>query len=71
MINKLIIRLILFKLKLRSNDYFQFDNQINKDTFYYFEDGKLMKLYGKGRCKKSEVPLNFLLSEECKIVKCF
>ena len=70
-INKMIISLIRFKLRLKKGDYFQFTNQLNKDTFYYFDSDKLMKLYGRGKNKMSGVPLNFLLGDECVIVKCF
>lgn len=69
MLNRIIIKLIMCKLGLRKGEYFQFANQHNKHSFYYFEDEKLMKHSGKNKPYKSQVPLNFLLSDECEIVK--
>lgn len=69
MLNKIIIKLIMYKLGLKKGECFQFANQHNPKCFYRFESGKLMKYFSvKNKCR-SNVSLNFLLSDECEIVK--
>lgn len=71
---KLIIFLIRRKLGLKKGEEFQFANQKSKIDRYYFTDTTLMKRHWElnGPCweKKSNVKLNYILSDGCKIVKC-
>ena len=69
MLNRIIIKLIMCKLGLKNGECFRFANQNNKKCFYRFESGELMKYFGKKKKCKSEVSLNFLLSDQCKIIK--
>ena len=71
MINKLIIFLIRKKLGLKTNERFRFVNQ-RKRGVYHFSDTCLIKtLENKNERLDlvSSVPLNWLLSEECKIIR--
>lgn len=67
-ISKIILALVRFKIGVRKYEYFKFSNQKTTDLYFFAEDG-LVKDCGFG-IKKSDVGFNFLLSEECKIVKC-
>lgn len=67
MINKLIIFLIRKKFGLKTNEHFKFSNQ-KKMGVYHFSDTSLIKVIGK-TSYSSGVPLNWLLSEECKIIR--
>lgn len=72
MVKRIIIKLICIKLGLRKYKRFQFKNQLNKATYYYFTKDSLVKifsLYEDGKPVDSGVPLNYLLSDECKITK--
>ena len=72
--NRLIIFLIRKKLGLKKYEDFQFENQHNKKNTYFFTDSKLFKkvyypeLDYRYR-KLSNVSLNWLLSNKCKIIK--
>lgn len=69
MINKIIVRLIMYKLRLKNGECFRFSNQKNPNTFYSFEDDVLMKHLSETKHCLSDVSLNFLLSDKCKIKK--
>ena len=69
MLNRIIIKLIACKLGLKKGEYFRFANQHNKKCFYRFESGKLMKYFNEKNKCKSEVSLNYLLSDQCEIIK--
>lgn len=69
MLNRIIIKLIMCKLRLKKGECFRFSNQHNKNCFYKFENGKLMKYFSEKNKCKSEVSLNFLLSDQCEIIK--
>lgn len=69
MLNRIIIKLIMCKLGLKNGECFRFANQHNERCFYRFENGKLMKYFSEKNKCKSEVSLNFLLSDQCEIIK--
>lgn len=67
-IKKLIIFLIRKKLRLKKNEYFVFSNQKEKDVYYYFNDKGLIKIIPTQiPFVYSEVSLNWLLNDNCKI----
>lgn len=71
MIRKLVIFLVRKKLGLKLYEDFKFENQ-KSNTEYYFTKKKIVKVImtpGEMREEPSSVSLNFLLSDECKIVK--
>lgn len=70
---RLIIFLIRRRLGLKLGEEFQFVNQkSDKDTYYFDRDG-LNKIEFAGRYewefKPSNVSLNWLLNDECEIIK--
>ena len=69
MMNRLIIFLIRRKLKLKKYQQFKLKNQNSCTDRYYFTDDKLLKatkLTSDLRLsKKSNISLNFILSDEC------
>ena len=65
---RLILFLIRLKLGVKKLEYFKFSNQKSPTTVYFFNDTKVMKLTTRGLFP-SDVPLNWLLDSECKIVK--
>ena len=66
---KLIMWLIRRKLGLKNYDGFKFLNQAS-DNIYFFCDGLLLRMDGKGKISQSHVGLNYLLSEKCEISIC-
>ena len=69
---KLIILLIRLRHKLKENEPFRFSNQKSKCDFYYFTTDELKKVCFTGNnatTVKANVSLNWLLNDECKIVK--
>lgn len=64
---RFIIFLVRRRLKLRKWQYFKFANQ-KREGVYYFNDTHLMKKVG-WQAEESKVPLNWLLDDECKVVK--
>ena len=67
MLNKLILFLIRKKLHLKKFQQFYFNNQAIKIEKYYFDNYGIMKISGCGLVK-SNLSLNFLLSDECRIL---
>ena len=70
MTKKIVLFLIRKKLKLRELEPFQFANQRSEFDYYYFDDCGLIKfesVYGK--FVPAGVSLNWLLDDECEIVK--
>ena len=68
----LIIFLVRKKLGLKKGEHFRFVNQSSPDNTYYFTDDAVMKHFGRWKGSddvKSSVSLNWLLDDECKIVK--
>ena len=64
---RLIIFLVRKKLKLKKNQRFQFTNQ-KSSAEYYFTNDRILKDFG-GYITESSVSLNWLLNDECKIVR--
>lgn len=69
MIDKLILFLIRKKFRLKKNEKFRFANQ-KKEGVYYFTDKSLVKTLHNGRViLSSDVPFNWIVNKDCKIVK--
>ena len=71
MIRRLVLYLVRKKLGLKLYEDFKFENQ-KSYTEYYFTKKKLVKVVLTPENmyeEPSSVSLNFLLSDECKIVK--
>ena len=71
MLNKVIIFLIRRRLNLGPSECFRFTNQKTTDV-YYFDTKKsaLIKKQNKDASEEfSGVSLNWLLSDECEIIK--
>ena len=68
---RLIIFLVRKKLGLKKGEHFRFTNQFSSYNTYYFTDDAVMKHLGHwtGEDVKSNVSLNWLLDDECEIVK--
>lgn len=66
MLKKLIIMLIRWYLGVKTFEPFKFENQ-KTDAVYWFTTTKLVKTEN-GVTKRSGVALNWLLSDQCKIV---
>lgn len=64
---QLIIFLIRRKLGLKKNERFRFVNQ-KSEAAYFFTKDNLMKIE-YGYIFLSKVSINWLLDEECKIIK--
>ena len=64
---KLIIFLVRKRLGLKKYERFQFVNQ-KSDAVYYFTKTNIMKDW-RGCVDPSSVSLNWLLNDECEIVK--
>lgn len=67
MIRRLVIFLIRKKLGLRTYEPFRFDNQ-KTDAIYCFTNDAVMKDWC-GIVQASSVSLNWLLHDDCKIIK--
>ena len=65
LLKRLIVFLIRRRLKLRVGDFFIFNNQ-HTHSIYWFEKCCLMKMQ-YGIISKSNVSLNWLLNDKCKI----
>lgn len=69
MIKTFIIFLIRRRLGLKKYENFQFDNQKNKEEWYYFAERTILKICDNGMVKTSDVSLTWLLDDRCKIIK--
>lgn len=67
MLNKLILFLIRRKLNLKKFQQFYFSNQAIKIEKYYFDNYGIMKISVCGLVRLN-LSLNFLLSDECRIL---
>lgn len=72
MIRRFIIFLIRIRLRVKVGQKFRFANQKNSNK-YYFTETELVKIPDTSgyisRRDKSLVSLNFLLSDECEVIK--
>ena len=69
---RFIIFLVRKKLGLKKGEHFRFANQLNPYNTQYFTDDAVMKHIGRWKGTddvKSSVSLNWLLDDECEIVK--
>ena len=64
---RLIIFLIRKRLGLSKYQLFRFDNQKSAHDCYYFSTHGLKKVHANGLITKSNVSLNWILDDECKI----
>ena len=63
---RVVMFLIRKRLGLKKNQRFQFDGQ-KSDAVYYISGSHVMK-YWRGRTTLSNVSINWLLDDECKII---
>lgn len=69
MIKKRILRLIMKKLKVKKGEHFQFADQREEFVEYYFTDETMMRVDTETEeVKESRITLNYLLSDNCKII---
>ena len=69
---RLIIFLVRKKLGLKKGEHFRFVNQSSPYNSYYFTGDGVMKHFGRWKGTddvRSSVSLNWLLDDECEIVK--
>lgn len=69
--NRLILFLVRKKLRLKKNEYFRFTNQ-KTDNVYYIGSYGVWKLESRTHYMTpmlSNVSVNWLLNDNCKIVK--
>ena len=70
MTKKIVLFLIRKKLKLRELETFQFANQKSLYDYYYFDDCGVVKFDSiSHQFVSAGVSLNWLLNDECEIVK--
>lgn len=66
---KLILFLIRKHLGVKKLEGFTFVGQ-KSNNYYFFTDDALIKIWrNTGHTEKSHVAINYLLSDECKIIK--
>lgn len=70
----IILFLIRNRLKLKKGEMFQFEGQKSAYDYYYFTSMRLMKAirnfrYPEPFVRPSNVSLNWLLDDRCKIIK--
>lgn len=71
-LKRLTVFLIMKKFGLKNNEKFMFTNQKSKTDMYWFDKGVLWKYEKRGHTfvkRKSDVSLNWLLNDKCKIEK--
>ena len=66
---KLILFLIRKRLHLKKYELFTFEGQKSKTQYYFTNDGLIKVWTISGKTEKSNVKLNWILSDECKIKK--
>ena len=66
---RFILFLVRKRLGLKKYEYFKFDNQ-KSNTTYYFTDKEIWKIDNDNFVVElSGVSLNWLLNDDCKIIK--
>ena len=74
-LKKLILFLVRKYIGVRKHELFRFSNQKSAEAVYYFTDDGLVKTWMDENHfisfnrTKSRVSLNFILSDECEIVR--
>ena len=67
---KFILWLIRKKLGLKKHETFRFANQVSSDVYYFGDDIIVKMVHGNPRlATRAGVSLNWLLDDECEIVK--
>ena len=67
-IRRIVIFLIRKRLGLKKGQPFRFTNQKEKRDYYVFTDKELVKaVYAINYGRRSDVSLNYILSDECEI----
>lgn len=73
MLQVFILFLIQKKLGVKKFEQFQYTNQTETDIWYYIGRSRIIKVYlddeGNTREAHSNVSLNWLLDDRCKIIK--
>lgn len=75
MVQLLILFLIQKKLGVKKFEHFQYTNQQDTDIWYYIGRSRIVKVYpdpeieGHTREGYSNVSINWLLDDRCKIIK--
>ena len=65
-----ILKLIMKQLDVKKGEHFQFADQREEFVEYYFTDEAMMRVDTEtGEVKESRTTLNYLLSDNCKIVR--
>lgn len=64
---KLIVFLIRKRLGLKLNEKFRFEGQKSKSVYYFTKTNVIKEEYGM--ITLSNVSLNWLLNDECKVIK--
>ena len=65
-----ILKLIMKQLGVKKGEHFQFADQREEFVEYYFTDDTMMRVDTEtGEIKESRTTLNYLLSDNCKIVR--
>ena len=67
---KRILKLIMKKLGVKDHEHFQFADQREEFIEYFFTLEALMRFNPEtNEIKESRITLNYLLSDDCKIVR--
>lgn len=65
-----ILKLIMKQLGVKKDEHFQFADQREEFVEYYFTDDAMMRVDTEtGEVKESRTTLNYLLSDNCKIIR--
>ena len=65
---RIIMFLVRLKLGVKKNRLFRFANQ-KTEAVYYINERGVIKLTNRVYERMSQVPINWLLSDECEVVK--
>jgi hypothetical protein len=66
---KLILFLVRKKLRVEKCEYFKFSNQKSQTVYFFTDDGFWRRNLTSGEVRECKACLNFLLSDECEIVR--
>lgn len=65
-----ILKLIMKQLGVKKGEHFQFADQREEFVEYYFTDEAMIRIDTEtGETKESRTTLNYLLSDNCKIIR--
>lgn len=67
---KRILKLIMKKLGVKDHEHFQFADQREEFIEYFFTNEAMMRFNPEtNEIKEARITLNYLLSDDCKIVR--